>query len=101
MAWENRTVLAPDGTVLGALSVGDPIGGVGAPAEAFYEADAVYRAVAQVAIDAIASLPGAASTASTCGLWSIFHASACSRPPPPTIKTRIATPLLGAVGTRR
>src|SRR5436309_1272410 len=33
---------------------------------------------------AIPGLPGAANTVSISGLWAIFQASACSRPPPPT-----------------
>src|SRR3989442_1100445 len=36
---------------------------------------------------AIPGLPGAANTVSTSGLWAIFQASACSRPPPPTSRT--------------
>src|SRR5256712_2059980 len=34
-------------------------------------------------------LPGAAKSASTLGLWAIFQASACSRPPPPIKRIRI------------
>ena len=32
-------------------------------------------------------LPGAACSSSSLGLWAIFHASACSRPPEPTMST--------------
>src|SRR5919197_2163861 len=39
---------------------------------------------------AMPGLPGAAKSASTRGLWAIFQASACSRPPPPTIRIFIA-----------
>src|SRR5439155_1744849 len=36
-------------------------------------------------------LPGAAKSASTLGLWAIFQASACSRPPPPIKRIRITS----------
>jgi hypothetical protein len=41
------------------------------------------------ATSAMPALPGAQNTASTCGLLPNRHASACSRPPPPTTRTRI------------
>src|SRR5207245_11391521 len=36
-------------------------------------------------------LPGAANSVSTTGLCAIFHASACSRPPPPTMNSLMAS----------
>src|SRR6185503_7310923 len=38
---------------------------------------------------AVPPLPGATSTSETFGDWAHFHASACSRPPEPTINTFI------------
>src|SRR5207237_9114051 len=39
------------------------------------------------AIAPVAALPGAQNTASVSGLWSAFQVSACSRAPPPTMRT--------------
>src|SRR3989441_7167185 len=44
---------------------------------------------------AMPGLPGAVNSAVTRGLWAIFQASACSRPPPPTISI-----LIGAAPAR-
>src|SRR4029077_8522686 len=42
-----------------------------------------------VATSALPALPGAHHTSSTCGLRPSLHARACSRPPPPTTRTRM------------
>lgn len=39
---------------------------------------------------AVPALPGATRTCWTCGDWASFQANACSRPPPPTTRTRSA-----------
>ena len=41
----------------------------------------------QSAISAMPALPGLQNSSSTTRLWRIFHASACSRPPPPMTST--------------
>ena len=40
---------------------------------------------------AVPAFPGAMNSSSTFALWRSFHAIACSRPPMPTISTRLPT----------
>src|SRR5882672_6519208 len=48
---------------------------------------------------AIPGLPGAAISVSTSGLWAIFQASACSRPPPPTMRIFMVAGALSPAST--
>ena len=66
-----------------------------ATAKATSPAMSVVRIDTLVAKPAVPGLPGATNSSVRRGLEAIAHASACSRPPEPTINTRITlTPLL-------
>ena len=54
----------------------------------------------QVPRAAMPGLPGAACRSPSPVLWAIFHASACSRPPEPTMRTFTRASLIGASAPR-